>query len=584
MTTRTTETRLRRLASIGIAACLWLLAAPPPAGAQQLPDLQLQRFRPAAGPSDFLDTYSTGTADTWSASGAFYMDIADGPLRLAASDSRSNEVVNSQMTASLLGNIGLPYGFEAGLLVPATLLQTSEELGPVVPGSGVSGSLSPQGLNDLRVTTKYQIKDLLAGDYGLAAIAHVYAPIGTEGTFTGDRGVSFDLLAAAETWLWQGSRVAVNLGYRYRHSSVDIGPATIGDELLWSVAANVPLFVRKLDLLTELEGGINVASDANNAGFQNGEGPTEFRTAARLALTPEWVVTLGFGTRLGDGIGAPDVRGFVGIGSYWISGGHYSFDFDNDGIYGEADRCPREAEDVDRYRDDDGCRDPDNDGDGVRDVNDECRDTPPDQPVDNRGCVDNDLDGDGFPNDEDECPRGPEDHDGYQDDDGCPDPDNDNDGISDLADECPDEPETDNGYRDEDGCPDEPGENVRVTDGNVVLNHKIHFETGKAKLQSRSHSVLDQLADLLQHHPGIELLRIEGHTDDQGSKKMNRDLSQRRAEAVRNYLVDAGVSPERLAASGFGESQPVASNDTEQGRAENRRVEFNILKRSEPED
>ncbi|MFB6371873.1 MAG: OmpA family protein [Bradymonadaceae bacterium] len=469
-------------------------------------------------------------------------------------------------------------------MVPATLLQSTDGLDPVVSG-GTAGQLSPQGLNDIRVTTKYQIKDLLAGDYGLAAIANIYAPVGTDGTFTSDRGLSFDLLAAAETWLWQGSRVGVNLGYRYRSNTTEFPPATMGDEFLWSVATTIPLFVRRLDLLTEFNGAVSIAADDRNSGkFRDGEGPTEFRTAARLALNSDWVVTAGVGTRIGDGVGAPDVRGFVGIGSYWISGGNYSFDFDKDGIYGEADVCPRDAEDVDRYKDEDGCRDPDNDGDGVLDVNDECRGTPTDQPVDKRGCVDNDIDGDGFPNDEDQCPHDPEDNDEFEDTDGCPDPDNDKDGISDLADKCPNEVETDNGYRDEDGCPDKPGENVRVTDGNVVLNHKVHFETGKAKIQSRSYSLLDQLATLIKKHDEIELLRIEGHTDNQGSKQMNRDLSQRRADSVRNYLINEGVSPERLAATGFGESQPLAPNNTAEGRAKNRRVGFKILKRSEPED
>ena len=591
MTRKTTDRRSTRptpawLWALGLAVCGWLLAvAPAPAAAQQLPDLQLQRFRPAAGPSDFLDTYSTGTADKWEPSGAFYLDIADGPLRIQAGDSRDNEVVNSQLTASFLANLGLPYGFEAGLLIPTTLLQTSEDLSPVSPPGATGASLSPQAINDIRLTTKYQIFDLLGGDWGLAAVGNFYVPVGTRGNFATDRGVSFDLLAAAETWLWQGSRIGANLGYRFRSQPAEVGPATMGDELLWSVAANIPLFVRKVDLVTEFNGGLSIAHDTNRTGnVSNGEGPTEFRTAARVALSSDWVMTLGFGSRLGDGVGVPDVRGFVGIGSYWISGGNYSFDFDDDGIYGEADLCPRETEDVDRYKDDDGCADPDNDGDGVLDVNDECRGTPKNQPVNNRGCVENDIDGDGLPNDDDQCPHDPEDHDDFEDDDGCPDPDNDRDGISDLADECPNEKETVNEYRDEDGCPDEPGENVRVTDGKIVLNHKIHFEVGKAEIQNRSHKVLDELAGLIDDNPEINLLRVEGHTDNQGGREMNRKLSQRRAESVRNYLVNQGVSPERLAATGFGEREPIASNDTEEGRRKNRRVEFNILKRSDSED
>ncbi len=572
---------------LALAATLATLAlGPGEVRAQQLPDLQLQRFRPAGSPADFLSAYSTGVARPWKLSGAFYLDIADGPLRLTSTAERNNEVVASQLTGSLVANLGLPEGFEASLLVPGTLLQTSESLEPVLPAgsSATGGDLNPNALNDLRLSTKYQIQNLLSHRLGLAVIGNVSIPVGTHSAFATDRGISADLIAAAETWLWQGTRLGLNLGYRYRHRPVTIGPATMGDELLWSAATTIPLVIRRVDLVAELDGAISLGRDERPGGIQAGEAPTEARTAARVALTPDWAITFGVGGRLGNGVGVPDVRGLVGIGTHWVSGGHYSYDFDDDGVYGSADQCPRQPEDHDGYQDHDGCPDPDNDGDGVPDIDDRCPNTPDGAEVDNRGCVDDDLDGDGIPDDEDECPEDPEDFDGYQDEDGCPDPDNDDDGIPDLADECPDKPETFNDYKDEDGCPDEPGEQVRVSGEALVFNRNIHFETGKATLKSESHEALEELAGKINDHPELELIRVEGHTDNQGSKELNRDLSQRRAESVRNYLIDQGVSPERLAATGYGQSKPIASNDTAEGRARNRRVEFTILKRSDLED
>ena len=577
---------LVHLLLVAVAVSMSLTVAPDEASTQELPDLQLQRFRPAGGPADFLGTYSTGVAEPWNVSGAFYLDIADGPLKLTASDNRANEVVNSQLTGSLIGHLGLPEGFEASILVPATLLQNSENLEPVLPAGSSAGdaTLSARGLNDIRLSTKYQIQNLLSSTFGFAVVGNVYLPVGTSSTFSSDRGFAADLIGAAETWLWQGTRVGVNLGYRYRQKAVTLGPATIGDELLWSAAATIPIVIRRLDLVTEFDGAISLGADERPGGLQEGEAPTEFRTAARLALSPDWAVTFGVGGRLGNGIGVPDLRGIVGIGSHWISGGRYTYDFDDDGIYGTADQCPRRAEDHDNYRDDDGCPDPDNDNDGILDIDDRCPNTPPDADVDKHGCVEDDLDGDGIPNDQDECPEDPEDFDDHRDDDGCPDPDNDGDGIPDLADECPDKAETQNGYRDDDGCPDEPGEATRVVDENLVLNQDVHFETGKATIKEESYGALDELARTIESNPDLELIRVEGHTDNQGSEKMNRQLSQNRAESVRNYLVDQGVSPERLAATGYGESEPVASNDTAGGRAKNRRVEFTILETRDAED
>jgi len=255
-------------------------------------------------------------------------------------------------------------------------------------------------------------------------------------------------------------------------------------------------------------------------------------------------------------------------------------DQDGDGLNDSEDECPQEPEDFDGFEDEDGCPDTDNDQDGIADTEDACPNVPegePDGYRDDDGCPDPDNDQDGIADVNDNCPGDPEDFDGFEDEDGCPDTDNDEDGIADTLDECPNQAEDYDGDRDDDGCPEER-KRVTVEKEQIKLDQKVHFAYDKAKIQSQSYPLLDEVADVLEDNPNIEV-RIEGHTDSQGSEDYNEDLSQRRAQSVVDYLVDQGVSRERMTAKGFGESQPIESNATEAGRAANRRVEIHITNR-----
>jgi outer membrane protein OmpA-like peptidoglycan-associated protein len=249
-------------------------------------------------------------------------------------------------------------------------------------------------------------------------------------------------------------------------------------------------------------------------------------------------------------------------------------DLDGDGLPDNQDKCPEVAGPAQNN----GCPFSDSDGDGLKDEDDAC----PEQagPIANMGCPWGDTDGDTILDNVDLCPKEKEDFDEFEDQDGCPDPDNDGDGVPDEKDKCKNEPETINGFQDEDGCPDQGKVVVIVRKEKIEILEKVYFATGKAVIKRQSFSLLNQVAQVIRGHKEIKKIRVEGHTDSQGGDKSNLRLSQRRADAVRKYLIDQGVQPDRLQAIGYGETKPIASNKTAAGREENRRVEFVIAEGS----
>lgn len=256
-------------------------------------------------------------------------------------------------------------------------------------------------------------------------------------------------------------------------------------------------------------------------------------------------------------------------------------DRDEDGILDEDDECPDVAETFNGFRDEDGCPEGDRDNDRIFDADDKCPDIPEDLDsfLDTDGCPDPDNDNDGILDNVDQCPDEAEDFDGDEDSDGCPDAarDTDGDGIFDDLDRCVSEPETVNEYMDEDGCPDEAPQFVRVTEEKIEIDQKIQFASGKSRILSVSFPILDSVAQVMSDYPDLRI-EVEGHTDSDGSESYNLRLSQARADAVREYLSGKGISESRLQSVGYGETRPIDTNRTSTGKANNRRVEFRILK------
>jgi OOP family OmpA-OmpF porin len=156
---------------------------------------------------------------------------------------------------------------------------------------------------------------------------------------------------------------------------------------------------------------------------------------------------------------------------------------------------------------------------------------------------------------------------------GCPDPDADRDGVPVPADRCPDKPETKNGFDDADGCPDEVPEKIKKFTGVI---QGIEFDRGKETIRAISASTLDGAASILEEYPNLRVL-ISGHTDTDGSREFNLDLSRRRAESVKAYFVGKGIDATRIETLGAGPDQPIADNKTAAGKQKNRRIEFKLI-------
>jgi outer membrane protein OmpA-like peptidoglycan-associated protein len=228
-------------------------------------------------------------------------------------------------------------------------------------------------------------------------------------------------------------------------------------------------------------------------------------------------------------------------------------DKDGDGIADKDDSCP----DISGLAALKGC--PDSDKDGIADLDDKCPNTKAGYKVDPMGCpMDNDKDG--VINEEDACP----DKAGIVALKGCP--DTDGDGVADNEDRCPNV----KGTFANKGCPEIAIEDVKKI---TQIASKIFFETNSDKLKVASLAQLDELAEILKRYEAANLI-IEGHADSQGEDAFNLTLSQKRTESVKTYLMEKGIMESRLTAIGYGETRPIADNNTSLGRAKNRRVEL----------
>jgi outer membrane protein OmpA-like peptidoglycan-associated protein len=231
-------------------------------------------------------------------------------------------------------------------------------------------------------------------------------------------------------------------------------------------------------------------------------------------------------------------------------------DTDGDGIVDASDACPEVAGTVAMN----GC--PDTDGDGIADKDDACPEVKGLKAL--KGCPD--TDGDGIADASDKCPnvKGPKENAG------CPWADTDGDTVLDKDDKCP----TVKGTVANNGCPEVSEEAVNKLNEYAKT---ILFNSGKASFQKQTLPVLVSIASILKEYPSAKF-SLEGHTDNTGTPAANLKLSKERAAAVKNYLIENGISADRLTSEGFGDTRPIDSNKTAKGKTNNRRVEVKLVK------
>ena len=230
-------------------------------------------------------------------------------------------------------------------------------------------------------------------------------------------------------------------------------------------------------------------------------------------------------------------------------------DSDNDGVYDDHDKCPDTPAGISVNSK--GCP-LDSDKDGVFDYLDKCPDTPKGAPVDKVGCP-LDSDKDGVFDYLDKCPDSPKGAD--VDANGCTiDADSDADGVSDSSDKCPGTPK-----------------GAKVDARGCWVIQGVQFDSGKWDIKPEFFPVLNEIFIVLENTPDLKV-NIEGHTDSSGSPALNQTLSENRAKAIMEYLINKGIDSERLSAKGFGPSNPIGPNDTIEGRAQNRRVELKPIR------
>lgn len=541
--------------------------------------LLLDSLQPAASEEAFVPTYST------------FLELSARPL----SDQQTDDVL-VPWASQLYLNMFHPFNQSLGLELELPVLVYQ-----AVQFPEAFGEVASMGLGDIRMGLTWPLLPRLPRAEGYFDL-HMMAtlPLGSAQSFRGSEQVSPGLGLRTGRALPKGLLTA-SLQYQHRPAPEYVGSLGFRDSyhVRFSYLISAP---KEVTALLELRGMVMPPFDP----LQKGTAGLELMLGAMRPVARGLKAQAALGLELGNSPLLPTVRLWLGLSRSPLP--PLPRDDDQDGLTNSSDRCPDLAEDVDAFQDNDGCPDEDNDGDLILDNQDAC----PNERGTQNGCPVRDRDGDGRMDDQDRCPDQAEDLDGHQDDDGCPDPDNDGDGVldvtdrcplqkedldryqdsdgcpeddndgdglKDLDDQCPDEPETFNSLQDGDGCPDAGRQETAgpAIGSRLVLGERIEFAKNSDRVPDEAIPQLEQLSQLLQRYPSLRL-RIEVHTDTKGSAELNLSLSRRRAEKLRQRLLELSPSAEnRVEALGRGESAPLMTDDSDAAHSTNRRVEVLVV-------
>ncbi|WP_437495078.1 OmpA family protein [Sorangium sp. So ce1014] len=615
--------RVRHLGSCACALAALTALAVPRVGAAQTPapprvagNLALQQLEPSPAGDALFGVPSPSASGHLVPRALLMFDYARNPLQLFAPDSAA--VVSSQGFLRLDASLALWDRVLISLDMPLAVVQAGED-----PDSAEVSFHPPSSaaLGDLRLGARWRWLGAERAPFQAALGAYVFLPTGSPDAYAGEGAVRVapHLIVGGEVTapvdlVWTMMAGAVLRGSENPNTftfgggvavALADGLLRIGPELYGAIPFNGE------PMLSVPEANISVRSGGVNA---------EALLGARVRLPGGVELGAAGGPGLTEAIGTPTFRVLALAAWSPVSAGepvsasaqHAPRDRDGDGIADVADACPdaRGVASDDRGRH--GCPKADRDGDGVLDVADACPAAAGSSSLDptKNGCPP-DRDGDGIADAADACPdivgaaseqRGSN---------GCP-PDRDGDGVLDRVDACPalagesspdrarngcpEDVDGDGIKPPEDACPRDRGERdpdpqqngcprgVRIYGKEIALLRPIRFVMyGRERHETAEpvpDEVLTAVRDLLEQRPEIKRVEVRGHADQEGDPEFNMRIAQERAESVRLWLIEAGVPKEKLVAKSYGDSDPIASNRTQEGREKNRRVQLFILEES----
>jgi len=484
----------RRRKTAGLAVLVGVAGAGSAHAQSKTDGFRVDRFEMAPSVEDGLVVQDPAVLKhlVWSVNAT--LGFTDTLLRVVPTTSDNNgvNVIGPRLSAYLDFAMGLRDRFELNVAVPFAVVQSTDS---GTPAGIMLKSAGTGAIGDARVGGSVLLYGKTAGpQVGLAATVAV--PVGSQNSFTGDRGVGAELLATAG-FPGPGYRVIVNGGVRYRPVA-DYVTTDQGTEFVGRAGVLVPVANQRL--VTSLEFDVIARASGPDAFTALGS-PILALLGARYHFPGGLSAGAGVGAGLTEAPGSPAVRALVTVG------------------YSPEPKKPRAGLVP---------RPDDADGDGILDV-------------------------------DDKCPSQPEDQNGFEDADGCPDVPNDKDKLVDNA-------------------PD-PGAPLTLEQV-ITLPAPIEFKFDTAIMLPGAEVYLNQVLKVLQNHPEVLRLEIQGHTSSEGGADYNMRLSNDRAKAVFQWLVDHGIDAQRLSPRGYGLTQPLLPNDSEPNRQRNRRVQFRLLEQA----
>jgi OOP family OmpA-OmpF porin len=617
---RTVRRSTRTLAT---AAALAAVAFPAQqAAAQSVGGIALNQFDAAPAGDPFFGVTSPLVVGHLQPRAVAMFDYAHAPLRLLQENGDSTAIVSAQGFVRVDASFALWDRLLVSVDMPFAVLQSGEE-----PGGGITyNAPTSAAVGDLRIGARGRLFGERGAPIAIGLEGFVFVPTAPGGSYAGegavrgsaralfggrfDAGVPFvwNLGAGAHlrgsgnpsSFIWGAGVAALLLDDKLQIGPEAYGAVNLGDKNPLSSADVVVSTPSTVNAEVLLGARFRIASfqlgAAGGPGLTSAIGTPQFRVIAMFGWVP---------------LPAPSTKPSEGGKVAGTQGGGIQ-DADGDGFRDDIDACPKEKGDLQGDPAKDGCPAPDRDKDGVLDIDDACPGLAGARrgDVTKNGCPD-DKDGDGVHDPIDACidRKGTESKDPKLN--GCP-ADADGDGIFDDVDACPgakgvadkdarfngctEDIDSDEIKNAQDACPFDKGIHtkdakdngcmkwVRVTDKEIQILAQVEFKVyGKSRQETIdpvSDDLLKEVRDAINQHPEIKKIEVQGHTDDSGNPAFNMNLSQQRADAVRQWLVTAGIAGDKLVAKGYGHTMPVADNRISEGRQKNRRVHFVVTERS----